>query len=177
MIENITPGIGSRVKHAEFGPGVVIQVFSDSYEITFFDYGVKTIMKSFKGLEITDFVSSETDLVSFEKVERVFSRLLHKITDIQEVVPIGSKWRGGIILLQPADRSLKPKEIPVETFFHKIVMVRDRIRVMEQRINSSDLNDDDKVNLQQYITRIYGSLTTFNVLFSEKDDYFVGDQK
>lgn len=82
-----------------------------------------------------------------------------------------------MMILQPADRQLKPKEIPVETFFHKIVMVRDRIRVMEQRINSSELSDEEKVNLQQYISRIYGSLTTFNVLFAEKDDYFTGDSK
>ena len=80
------------------------------------------------------------------------------------------------MILQPDDDSLKPKEIPIETFFHKIVMVRDRLRVMEQRINSSDLNDEEKVNLQQYITRIYGSLTTFNVLFKHKEDSFVGEK-
>jgi hypothetical protein len=80
------------------------------------------------------------------------------------------------MILQPADKSLKGKEIPIETFFHKIVMVRDRIRVMEQQINANaKLNDEDKVNLQQYITRIYGSLTTFNVLFKSKNDYFVGE--
>jgi hypothetical protein len=175
-MEHITPGIGSRIIHPEFGKGVIIQVYSDSYEITFFDYGVKTILKSFKGIEVTDYVGSETDLVSFEKVERVFHRLLNKITDIQEVVPIGSRWKGGVVLLQPADKNLKAKEIPIENFFHKIVMVRDRLRVMEQRINSSKLDEDEKINLQQYITRIYGSLTTFNVLFADKDDYFVGEQ-
>jgi hypothetical protein len=79
--------------------------------------------------------------------------------------------------LQPGDRNLQSKEIPIEAFFHKIVMVRDRLRVMEQRINSSDLTDEEKVNLQQYVTRIYGSLTTFNILFAEKDDYFVGESK
>jgi len=104
-------------------------------------------------------------------------KLLRRWTDLQEVVPMGNKWKGGMMILQPADRQLKPKEIPVEKFFHKIVMVRDRIRVMEQRINSSELSDEEKVNLQQYISRIYGSLTTFNVLFAEKDDYFTGDSK
>jgi len=95
---------------------------------------------------------------------------------VQEVVPLGDKWKDGLMILQPGDTSLKSKEIPIDNFFHKIVMVRDRIRVMEQRINASKLlSDEDKVNLQQYITRIYGSLTTFNVLFKNKEDFFKGD--
>jgi hypothetical protein len=176
-MEHITLGIGSRVKHPEFGKGVVIQIYADAYEITFIDYGTKTILKSFKGLEVLDYVSSEMDLISFEKVERIFMKLLRRITDIQETVHIGNRWRGGMMILQPGDQSLKSKEVPIDSFFHKIVMVRDRVRVMEQRINSSKLEEDEKINLQQYITRIYGSLTTFNILFAEKDDYFVGDSK
>jgi hypothetical protein len=176
-MDDISLGIGSRVTHPEFGKGVVIQAYTDSYEITFIDYGTKTIMKSFKGLEVLDYAGGDIDYISFEKVERVFARLLRRITDIQETVPLGSRWQGGKMILQPADPKLQAKEIPMESFFHKIVMVRDRLRVMEQRINSSHLTDEEKVNLQQYITRIYGSLTTFNVLFAEKDDYFVGDSK
>lgn len=177
MSNDLSLGIGTRVKHPQYGKGIVIQAYTDSYEITFLDYGTKTILKSFQGLEILDFVSSETDLLSFEKVEKVFTRIIRKFSDIQEVVPIGAKWKGGLMILQPGDKQLKAKEVPVDTFFHKIVMVRDRLRVMEQRINASKLSDDEKVELQQYITRIYGSLTTFNVLFSEKEDYFVGDSK
>ena len=177
MTNDLTLGIGSRVKHPQNGKGVVIQAYTDAYEITFLDYGTKTILKSFQGLEILEFVSSETDLLSFEKVEKVFSRIIRKFSDLQEVVHIGNKWKGGIVLLQPGDKSLKPKEIPIDTFFHKIVMVRDRLRVMEQRVNSSSLSDAEKVDLQQYITKIYGSLTTFNVLFAEKEDYFIGDSK
>ena len=81
------------------------------------------------------------------------------------------------MLLQPKDTSMKPKEVPIEIFFHKIVMVRDRLRVLEQQINShKGLSDEDKVNMQQYITRIYGSLTTFNVLFRQKEHWFTGEK-
>ncbi len=81
------------------------------------------------------------------------------------------------MLLQPKDASLKPKEIPIDVFFHKIIMARDRLRVLEQNINSNkNLSDEEKVNLQQYITRIYGSFTTFNVLFKNKEHWFVGEK-
>jgi len=81
------------------------------------------------------------------------------------------------MLLQPADKTQKAKEIPIDVFFHKIVMLRDRVRVMEQQVNAhKKLSDEDKVNLQQYITRIYGTLTTFNVLFKNKEHWFVGEK-
>ena len=93
------------------------------------------------------------------------------------MVKLGDKWIGGTMLLQPKDASLKPKEIPIDIFFHKIVMARDRLRVLEQNINShKNLTDEEKINLQQYITRIYGSFTTFNVLFKNKEHWFIGDK-
>lgn len=96
---------------------------------------------------------------------------------MQEHVPLGDRWQNGMMLLQPADKTLKPKEIPIDDFFHKIVMLRDRLRVLEQNINiSKNLSDEEKVNIQQYITRCYGSLTTFNVLFKNKEHWFVGDK-
>lgn len=115
------------------------------------------------------------DTISFYEVEKSLKNLLKKWSDVSQISPIADKWRNGTFIFRPADSNLADKEITIDTFFHKIVMVRDKIRVMEQKINSSKtLDDQDKIYLQQYITRIYGSLTTFNVLFKVKSDQFVG---
>jgi len=173
-MENIL-GIGSRVKHPAFGDGVVISVEVIAYRVCFITYGIKLVGKDYSAWEVLDRVEAE-DKVSFTEAEKSLIKILKTWSDITEVVPLGDKWKNGLMILKPEDSSLKPKEIPIDTFFHKIVMVRDRIRVMEQRINASDLSDEEKVNLQQYITRIYGSLTTFNVLFKNKDDQFTGEK-
>jgi hypothetical protein len=119
----------------------------------------------------------EKETLDLDQVRSTLKRLLEEFSDVSQIIPIAEKYRGGKLILQPADESLKPKEVPIETFFHKIVMVRDRLRVLEQNINSSNkLDDQDKIDLQQYITRCYGSLTTFNVLFKEDKHYFVGEK-
>jgi hypothetical protein len=117
------------------------------------------------------------EIETHSDIEKSLLKILRMWNDVNEVVPLGDRWKGGVMLLQPADKSLKPKEIPVEDFFHKVVMLRDRLRVLEQNINSNKkLSDEEKVNIQQYITRCYGSLTTFNVLFKNKEQWFVGDK-
>lgn len=169
-------GIGSRVKHPAYGDGVVIRLHQAAYEVTFMLYGIKMVGKDYDKWQIVEVVPA-TEAVSFSEAERSLMKILRAWSDISEIVPLGDKWKGGMMILKPEDPSLKPKEVPIETFFHKIVMLRDRLRVMEQRINASNqLSDEDKVNLQQYLTRIYGSLTTFNVLFKNKEDYFVGEK-
>lgn len=169
-------GIGSRVKHPAYGDGVVIRLHAAAYEVTFMTYGIKNVGKEYDQWEILDKVDA-TEPVSFSEAEKSLMKILKTWSDISEVVPIGDKWKGGTLLLQPKDASLKPKDIPVETFFHKIVMLRDRLRVLEQKVNShTKLTEEDKIDMQQYITRIYGSLTTFNVLFRDKEHQFVGEK-
>ena len=170
-------GISSRIKHPEFGLGVVTNVTSKHYWVTFIENGLETIDIDSE-FEVIEAVEDEVDTISFYEVESTLRKMLKKWSDISEVVPLGDRWKGGKLILEPSDTNLASKEIPIETFFHKIVMVRDRVRVMEQKINSSKLLDDqDKIDLQQYISRIYGSLTTFNILFKLKDHQFKGATK
>jgi hypothetical protein len=167
-------GIGSRIKHPEFGLGVVTNVTSKQYWVTFIEDGLETIEID-SDFEIIEAVEDEVDSVSFRDVEKSLKNLLQKWSDVSQVVPISDKWKGGKIILEPGTNT-QNKEVPIDTFFHKITMVRDRIRVMEQKINASNLDESEKIDLQQYITRIYGSLTTFNVLFKNPNDYFVGEK-
>ncbi|MEL7148745.1 MAG: hypothetical protein AAFO69_20390 [Bacteroidota bacterium] len=169
-------GIGSRVRSEELGVGIVVQVTSDLFVISFVNHGVKEIAKLYadEELEVIEEVAPRADLVSMEQVERALRNVLGNQLDADTEVDLGDKWIGGTLSFQPENDSLKSYEMPIETFFHKIVMVRDRLRVMEQRINSSSMTDEEKVNLQQYITKIYGSLTSFNVLFVDKESGFTG---
>lgn len=168
-------GIGSRVKHPAYGEGVVIRLNKVSYEVCFMTYGIKHVGKQYEQWEVIEAIPVE-EQVSFSEAEKSLIKILKTWGGVTETIELGDRWNGGNMILKPADESLKAKELPIETFFHKIVMVRDRLRVMEQRINSSKLTDEEKVNLQQYITRIYGSLTTFNVLFKYKEDSFTGEK-
>ena len=90
---------------------------------------------------------------------------------------IGDRWRGGELVLKPGKEGTQEKRIPLDQFFHKIVMLRDRLRVLEQKVNAHPkLSDAEKVDLQQYVTKCYGTLTTFNVLFREEKDRFIGEK-
>ena len=168
-------GIGSRIDHPDFGKGVVTNTTAQHYWVTFMSNGLETIEID-ADFEVIEAVEDAVDTVSFYEVESSLREILKRYSDVSEIVPIADKWKGGTLNLQPKDANMAAKEIPIDTFFHKIVMVRDRIRVMEQKINASkNLDDQEKVDLQQYITRIYGSLTTFNVLFKNNSQNFKGD--
>ena len=172
--------VGTRVDHPRYGEGIVSKNKITSYEIFFERGGKIEITKRNEDLEVIETPAEKpipvlTGTLTLSEVEKVLRFVLEEQSALQEIIPMGEKWIGGNMLLQPANLSLKPKEIPIESFFHKIVMLRDRLRVLEQNINShAGLSDEEKVNMQQYITRIYGSLTTFNILFADKDHFFVG---
>lgn len=167
--------IGDKVKHDQYGNGEVIGTEEYSYLVDFESRGRVSVSKKFEGMEKAEVVIPEKENKTWNDAEESLIEILDQYLGASEVVPLGDKWEGGTMSLQPADSSLKPKEIPVESFFHKIVMLRDRLRVLEQNINShKKLDDEDKVHLQQYITRCYGSLTSFNVLFKYSHDHFKG---
>jgi hypothetical protein len=176
-MDQLTLGIGTRLQHTQFGQGVIVAVRYATYLISFINHGIKEIDKNDTHLDeiIPENVTAEIETSS--DMEKSLLKILRLWNGVSEIVPLGDRWKGGSMLLQPADKTQKPKEVPVDVFFHKIVMLRDRLRVLEQQINAhKQLSDEDKVNLQQYITRIYGSLTTFNVLFKNKEQWFVGEK-
>lgn len=166
-------GIGSRVNHPAYGEGAIIRLHKVAYDVCFMTYGVKQVGKNFHGWEIIEAVEPDVE-VSFTEAEKSLSKILKHWLGSSETIELGDKWVDGTLCLIPGTDGLSNKEMPIDAFFHKIVMTRDRLRVMEQRINASKLTDEEKVSLQQYITRIYGSLTSFNVLFKDKKDHFKG---
>jgi hypothetical protein len=114
----------------------------------------------------------EGELMSID-IENLLRRIIREEIGLTPVTP-ADRWRGGELVLRPGREGLQEKSLPIETFFRKIVMLRNRLRVLEQHINGSDLPDDQKIKLQGYITGCYGTLTTFNVLFADDDDRFQG---
>jgi hypothetical protein len=170
-------GIGTRLQHTIHGPGVIVGIRYATYLVSFIHHGIIEVDKTDSKLDDIQPENVTEEIETNSNVEKSLLKILRLWGDVSEIVKLGDRWIGGTMLLQPKDNSLKPKEIPIEVFFHKIVMARDRLRVLEQNINSNkNLTDEEKVNLQQYITRIYGSFTTFNVLFKNKEDWFVGDK-
>jgi hypothetical protein len=168
---------GTRVDHPRYGQGIISKVNLAAYEIFFEKGGKVEITKRNTDLTVVELKEEirPKNMLTLKEVEEVLTDVLDRFNGLSFIVPLGDKWKGGSLILKPGNPSLQPKEIPIEAFFHKIVMLRDRLRVLEQNINAhTGLSDEEKVNLQQYLTRIYGSLTTFNILFADKEAYFVG---
>ena len=136
-MEQTTLGIGTRLQHTQFGPGVIVGIRYATYLISFINHGIKEIDKTDSKLDeiIPENVTEEIETHS--EVEKSLLKILRLWGGLTENVQLGDRWQHGKMLLQPADKSLKPKEIPIEDFFHKVVMLRDRLRVLEQNINSN----------------------------------------
>jgi hypothetical protein len=171
-------GLGSVVEHSHFGRGVIVSAEPEYYVIWFkSSQGTKIIKKGFDDLTLIESKDSlpVLEAITLSDIERALENVLDKRIPETTMVPLGSRWNNGMMILQPADKTLQTKEIPIEVFFHKLIMVRDRLRIIEQKINSnSKFTDEEKVELQQYITAIYGSLTTFNLLFKDPLHQFKG---
>jgi hypothetical protein len=169
--------VGLKIRHPQYGLGTVKAINEKTAEIRFED-AQRTVdpelseispaepRAAISGLEIplNQFVASAIEDViarmGYEKPEAVINQL-------------GTRWHKGKAVLHPSDPTLQTKEIPLEVFFHKVVGIRNQLRVLEQKINAhATLSDAEKVEMQQYVTRCYGSLTTFNLLFKEKEDQF-----
>jgi hypothetical protein len=167
---------GNIIEHQDYGRGTILETAELFYTIDFGKLGIRDISR--RSEELLRLVEETTYDMDKNELEKSLIRILESYSDISQVIEMGDRWKGGTLVLKPANASQKSKEIPIDTFFHKIVMVRDRLRVLEQNINSHDkLDDADKINLQQYITRVYGSLTTFNLLFKNEEDHFSGEKK
>src|SRR5437879_4858498 len=169
--------IGMKVRHPQYGVGVVKSLTGQTAEIAF-DDEQRTIAPASSDLQPAEATATLSELqIPLANPIRRTRPAMGEASGLEPqdglVEGLAASWQGGPLLIQPADNSLQPKEVPVETFFHKIVMIRNNLRVLEQKVNASDkLSEADKFDLQQYITRCYGSLTTFNILFKNRDDQF-----
>lgn len=171
----LTPGM--KITHPNHGEGIVEKVSAGSADIRFGNV-LRTIDPKLADISVPEptvkIGEAEVPLKQFVEsiVESVIDELGVEKADVS-VSELGVRWHNGRIVMHPADASLQPKEVPLETFFHKIVMMRNNLRVLEQKINGHEkLTDGEKVEMQQYITKCYGSMTTFNILFKEKADQF-----
>jgi len=169
--------IGMQVRHPRYGVGTIKALTQHTADISF-DDAPRTVDPATSELTTAEPTARLTEM------EMPLSALIRETAQAmaaafglekpdQLVEGLASRWQQGTLTIRPADASLQPKDVPLETFFHKIVMIRNNLRVLEQKVNANEkMSDADKFDLQQYITRCYGSLTTFNVLFKDKEDQF-----
>ena len=169
--------IGMQVRHPRYGVGTVKALTEHTADISF-DDAPRTVDPSTSDVTVDEPTASLTEMqMPLSALIRETAQAMVEALGLEKpdqlVEGLAARWQQGTLVLRPADPSLQAKEVPLETFFHKIVMIRNNLRVLEQKVNANEkLSDADKFDLQQYITRCYGSLTTFNVLFREKQEQF-----
>ena len=166
-----------QVRHPRHGLGTVKALTEHTADISF-DDAPRTVDPTSSDLTVAEPTAKLTEMevplsaLIRETAQAMIDGLgLRKSDEVVE--GLAARWQRGTLILQPADTSLQAKEVPLETFFHKIVMIRNNLRVLEQKVNANEkLSEAEKFELHQYITRSYGSLTTFNILFKRKEDQF-----
>lgn len=165
------------VRHPQYGIGVVKSISEQTAEVRFSDT-LRTVDPELSGIVPAEpgMAVSGLDQPLNQFVESIVERVIEGLgleKPDTTTVELGARWQKGKIVLHPSDPTLQTKEVPIEVFFHKIVGVRNQLRVLEQKINAhTGLTDAEKVEMQQYITRCYGSMTTFNLLFKTKEGQF-----
>jgi len=168
--------IGLEVRHPDFdGIGIVKAIAETTTEVLF-NAGKATLNEAMRETLIPadpHFSATVTLNICMEKIADLAAQKAVTTANLIEEIELANKWVDGKIKLTPKNPELQPKEIEINTFLHKIIMIRDNLRVLEQKINTHPkLDDISRIELQQYITRAYGSLTTFNVLFKNKEEQF-----
>ena len=169
--------IGMKVRHPELGTGTVKSISEHVADIRF-DSGLRSLAPEQSDLKPDEALAEISGLAMplSALVAETVSSMIKEMgleRDDSVVEQLAVRWARGMMILRPSDPALQSKEIPLEAFFHKIVMMRNNFRVLEQKINGHpQLSDAEKVELQQYISRCYGSMTTFNLLFKRDSDQF-----
>ena len=166
-------GLGSLVAHPHFGLGRVMAYDHDSYVVLFKEGDAKRIPFAFDGLSVEQAMGNP----EFDRLKQALAEVLgdHGWLDLD--LELGKRWVGGTLKLIPGRPEIQPKEIPLEVFFKKVIGIREKLRVLEQKINNHPaLSAEDKLELEGYVTRCYGSLTSFNVLFAHKESLFKGQE-
>lgn len=175
MSENTKPtfGVGTIVKHNHFGKGKILGYSGNAYEILFVGNNFKKIAFDSNEMQvITNFGDADID-----KIKLAVKEVLNDYGYLDTEIEIGNKWSGGNLKMTPGKPGTQEKDIPIEVFFKKIIGIREKLRVLEQKINNHpNLTAEEKVEFEAYITRCYGSLTTFNVLFQNKESQFIGQK-
>lgn len=169
--------VGMKVRHPQYGVGTVKTITEATADIQF-EGGRRTIAPETAGLENAEphMALSGLDVPLAQFISDTVAETVSKLgleKPESSVDMLGLRWHSGKMVLHPADPTLQTKEVPLEVFFHKIVMMRNQLRVLEQKINAHEkFSEAEKIEMQQYISRCYGSMTTYNVLFKEKEDQF-----